>query len=200
MRIKARLSTEQMKNNKTRHKKHKFEKNLLARREEWRGHGKRGFELSFTFLFSLILIAVFIFVAIWAIKNFLELKDSTMIRTSINDINTVVIEVWQAEEAQRIETFIFPTTVTQICFANLSQLKTSTDLDPYKSLYKNTDKNLFVLPFKLRNKYNLEGAYAIKCGEVNCLNFTTPTCFNVVKGKVTLTFVGMPEGKVRISK
>ncbi|MEM4318484.1 MAG: hypothetical protein QW244_01475 [Candidatus Pacearchaeota archaeon] len=168
---------------------------------------KKAFELSFTFLFSLILIAVFIFVAIWAIKNFLELKDSTMIRTSINDINTVVIEVWQAEEAQRIETFIFPTTVTQICFANLSELitttstdLTSTDLDPYKSLYKNTDKNLFVLPFKLRNKYNLEGAYAIKCGEVNCLNFTNPTCFNVVKGKVTLTFVGMPEGKVRISK
>jgi len=165
---------------------------------------KRGFELSFTFIFSLILIAVFIFVAIWAIKHFLELKDRTLIQSAIEDLKNEVWEVWQAEESKRNITLIFPSTVKGICFANLSktfevQTQHQTDLNTYKSVFQNKEKNVFVIPFTLTKKYDIEGAYMIRCGNVNCLNFTNPTCKNVVKGKINLMVEGLPDGRVRVS-
>jgi hypothetical protein len=167
---------------------------------------KRGFELSFTFIFSLILIAVFIFVAIWAIKHFLELKDRTMIQTAIEDLKSEVAEVWQAEESRKNITLLFPSTVKAICFANLSQplstpnLFYSQNLQNYQQLYKNKEKNVFILPFTLRNKYDIEGAYMVSCGVVNCLNFANPLCVDVRGGKVNLVLKGLPDGKVNVSK
>jgi hypothetical protein len=162
---------------------------------------KRGFELSFTFIFSLILIAVFIFVAIWAIKHFLELKDRTMIQTAIEDLKSEVAEVWQAEESRKNITLLFPTSVQKICFANLSNINNPPlDLTPYKQLYQNKEKNVFILPFTLRNKYDIEGAYMISCGVVNCLNFANPLCVDVRGGKVNLVLKGLPDGKVNVSK
>jgi hypothetical protein len=162
---------------------------------------KRGFELSFTFIFSLILIAVFIFVAIWAIKHFLELKDRTMIQTAIEDLKSEVAEVWQAEESRKNITLLFPSTVKAICFANLSNINNPPlDLAPYKQLYHNKEKNVFILPFTLRNKYDIEGAYMVSCGVVNCLNFANPLCVDVRGGKVNLVLKGLPDGKVNVSK
>lgn len=169
-------------------------------RERKRGN-KRGIELSFSFIFSLILIAVFVFVAIWAIKHFLELKDRTMIQTNIKDLENYVYEVWQAEESRRNITLFFPSAVKQICFANLSNLN---PIPPYfinySIIYKNKEKNVFLIPFTLRNKYDIEAAYMIKCGEKNCLNFVNPMCVDIKNGKARIMLLGLAEGKVNVSK
>ncbi|MEM1535024.1 MAG: hypothetical protein QXE64_01830 [Candidatus Pacearchaeota archaeon] len=194
-----------MKNkSKARHKKHKLEKNLLAGREEWLVRGRRGFELSFTFIFSLILIAVFIYVAIWAIKHFLELKDRTLIQASIDDIKSEIQETWQAEGKQETLEFLFPKSVTYICFANLTSLTClgkayCSDLNNYSAYSSFKQYNTFVLPFKLKAKYGIQGAYLIKCGGIDCLTFANPTCIQNKAGKVKIKFSGVAGGLVNVS-
>jgi len=163
---------------------------------------KKAVELSFTFIFSIILIAVFIFVAVWAIRHFLELKDRTQIQIAINDIETTIQEIWQAEEAQKTESFFLPSSVTSICFANFSQAtqqsnNENNELNKYQTI---KNKNLFILPFTVKAKYDIEGAYMAKCGNINCVNFTNPTCFENKNGKITIKFVGLPDGRVKVER
>lgn len=158
-----------------------------------RGKSKKAIQLSFTFIFSLIIIAVVIFVAIWAIKNFLELKDRTTIQVAIKDVETIVQEVWQSTEAIRTENLYFPKPVDYLCFVNKSNMENlnegrRNELNKYGQSILNK-YNLFILPYKVKIKYGIAGYYSIKCGNVECLKLPSSICFKNKNGKVKIRFM-----------
>jgi len=162
---------------------------------------KRGIELSFSFIFSLIVAAVVIFVGIWGVKKLIEFSEGNKISLSIKEIQNTVEEVWQAHESRRVETFYFPSSVKAICFINNSQTsgieqRLRNDILKYQAYF--SKYNLFILPFELRNKYRIQGYYNITCGQIRCLDFNS-FCVENKDGKIKIFFESF-DGRVKISK
>lgn len=161
---------------------------------------KKGFELSFGFIFSLIIVAVVIFVGIWGVKKILEFSEGNRIRLSIEEIQTTVEEIWPAHEANITEKdFYFPSSVKAICFINNSKTQglpqhLKKEVEKYSPFF--SKYNLFVIPFELKNKYRIQGYYNITCGKVQCLEFES-FCVENKDGKIKISFESV-DGKVRI--
>jgi hypothetical protein len=159
----------------------------------------KGIELSFGFIFSLIVAAVVIFVGIWGVKKIIEFNEGNRISLSVKEIQNTVEEIWQAHESKRIETFYFPSSVKAICFINKTIPKDEDlkeELKKYGAFLNN--HNLFLLPYSLKNKYRIQGYYNITCGNVQCIEFQS-FCIRNVDGKIKISFKSV-DGKVNISK
>lgn len=171
-------------------------------------------EIPFQMIFSIILIAVAMFVAFWAIRHFMATAETAKIGTFVKDIESQVKSVYNEYEANMTQTFTFSDKFAQVCFVNLSLGKsfssgtfTSEDATLYFDPIDNM--NLFLIGAKAgeelttAEEYGLSSAKHIDCYGKECLNFTTPTCFYVTKGKVTITFVkgeeGIGPGKIKIA-
>ena len=154
---------------------------------------KKAIQLSFNFIFSLIIVAVVIFVGIWAIKQFLELKDRTTIQAALKDIEDVIQEIWQSTEAVRTETFFLPNSVSHICFINYTANGYSQVTNQQQELKKFGTSvlkrnNLFIIPFNVKIKYDVQGYKNIKCGSVSCLVINKNICCENKRGKVRIKF------------
>jgi len=153
--------------------------------------------MPFIFIFSLILIAVALFVGIWAIKNFLnqaELMNILDFASGRGTLQNEVYNIWQKEEATKTITFDFSTKFNLVCFINQSNgcnsisdsiIRTACS----ESLYRaRTDMdNLFLCPEGTAEKYGSNTAWHIKCGTKECLDISQTKCFPVKNGKVTIT-------------
>lgn len=111
---------------------------------------KRGQEggvgMSFGFLFSIILIIIFVFGAVWGVKYFLDLNTCSTIGLSLEDLQKEVQTAYQSSSYSREIQLDFPG-LDQICFANLSEPLTG-DLDVYEeiNIYEFENANTFLLP------------------------------------------------------
>lgn len=154
--------------------------------------GKKGqiIGMPFVLIFSLILIAVALFVGFWVIKGFLERACQAEINLFVTDLQNEIIGVWQREEASKTITLAICNKIDSVCFTDEQCTQTGTVPDFFCQdigLWKITGKeNLFLWPLGTAEGYDTNTAWHIKCGTKDCLNIEKTICFHVGKGKVSI--------------
>jgi hypothetical protein len=122
--------------------------------------------LSFGVIFSVILIAVFIFAAIYGINFFLNYSKQIQIGSFYDDfqrkVNDVKVSSFTKDEPFKIS---LPENIQMVCFANFSAPITN-DEEEYENIgeYDITDANVFMFPkenayefqFKMIKGLNME--------------------------------------------
>lgn len=113
---------------------------------------KRGlFEMSFSMIFSIILIVVFIALAGYVIfKLVIPVKECAETELFFKDLQNYITEAWQADEHQDIfsNKGALPPAIKFVCFGNFSQIPSQEDKDKFEVLkgYNERTKNVFLYP------------------------------------------------------
>lgn len=150
---------------------------------------KGGMELSFGMIFAIILIAVFIFVAFYAIKFFLNMQCTVSEGQFVKDLNNYAHRMWESqgitEESEFKGTIGGFCGVKEVCFFNPDMEKPqrgefTTEYDEIQKYYNDIGDNMFFYPIneefnhaKIEN-LNLEG-----------LN-PNPYCITFEEGKASI--------------
>ncbi|MBR9701638.1 hypothetical protein GOV13_01825 [Candidatus Pacearchaeota archaeon] len=75
-------------------------------------------KLSFGMIFSIILILVFMVLAFFVIKKFLEFQEGLTIKQFTNKLQQDIDKIWQGDQgSQKVEYFL-PSKIDAICFKN----------------------------------------------------------------------------------
>ena len=108
-----------------------------------RGKKAQGvFGMPFSVIFSIILIAVFLVVAIFAIKYFLGIKNCTEIGMFVDDFQTEVDSAWNSQSSEKTFTSTLPSKIEYVCFADLNEEASGGVKDKEgKSIYDELKKN-----------------------------------------------------------
>jgi len=140
--------------------------------------------LPFNWLFALFLIIVFIFVAIYGIKYFMDMGKCTSIGTAYETLQDAVSQAQKSSSSDRGVELTLPG-IKYICFSDLSMPITGI-LDVYDeiSIYEGNDVNTFLfppenscnMPFKKIKYLDLNKTIANK----------NPYCVEVIDDKVQL--------------
>ncbi len=110
------------------------------------------FGMPFSVIFSLFLIAIFILVAFFAIKYFLNIKRCNEIGLFIDDLQTEINKAWNSESSSKTFERSLPAGIEYICIANLSKKADveGKEKEIYNELRKSEkySDNLFFYPKK----------------------------------------------------
>jgi len=154
---------------------------------------KRGsIELSFQLIFSLILVAVFIYAAFTGIKYFLAISQHAQISTFIAELQSKVDSAWLTTEISQTYEISVPSSIKYVCFStpntltkagltglNITECK---DFENYILMFKNM--NMFFCPASAAWKVDAPIYTYINCKTKDCLTFPkTPYCIKT-DGKV----------------
>ncbi len=110
---------------------------------------KGDINLSFGVIFSIILIAVFIFSAIYAINFFLNYSECSQIGKSYESLQEQVSNTFVSQSTLNKKVKLsLPGSIEMICFANLSQAQRGSYAQEYDliSVYSYEEANTFLLP------------------------------------------------------
>ena len=176
-------------------------------------------ELSFQFLFAVILVAVVVFVAIWGIRQFMLRTEQMKIGTFIQDLKDEILNLWEATEAADEEkTFAFSTKFSYVCFVssecNDDQLPNELQGQGLCNEFKDYEGKNFFLVGKIREdepifkalevaeKYGLSSVWLIDCYGKECISLPkSPLCIPVKNGKVKLRlYKGSDYGCTELNK
>jgi len=155
--------------------------------------------MPFSTIFSIFLIAIFIAVAFFAIKYFMNIGKCNEQGMFIDDFRGEIDDAWQSQSSSK--TFKSSLSgVEYVCFANLakevSTTATEKEKEIYKELKKNADytANLFFYPQKNAciKATNVE--------HVN-MNMSNPYCFSVENDKIEIKIEkGFYDSLVKVSR
>ena len=139
------------------------------------------FGMSFSVIFSIILIAMFIAVAFYAIGKFLEIKKCSDIGMFYNELQNAVDNSWNSQKSSFVFESSLPLSIKYVCFANKSLAISSTS-NKEREIYKeiNGFGNIFLYPAK---KACGLGDNKIKHIEEAKRN---PYCIEVKSGKIKM--------------
>lgn len=112
---------------------------------------KKGQEImgmSFSVIFSLLLIVFFIVVAFIAINAFLKTKKCAEVGLFVDDFQTEIQRAWNSQKDNFEFKRSFPSNIDYVCFANLSNgLKgPNTDIGDELGIYEVKNANMFFYP------------------------------------------------------
>jgi len=139
-------------------------------------------KLSFGMIFSIILIIIFIAFAFYAIKMFLDFRDSTNVKLFFDDLQTDVDKMWRSTQGSQEGEYRVVKSADLVCFVDFNSGSTARD-DIYNELelISTGDNNFFVYPGKGDNGFQMAHIDIEKItSEKN------PYCINVVNGKAKL--------------
>jgi hypothetical protein len=147
--------------------------------------GQQTIEMSFNWIFAVILIIIFIFVAVYGIKYFMNLSSCSTVGFAYDDLQKEVDNAYQSDFTEREATINLPG-IQMICFANLSKPITGNS-GAYDeiNIYEFEDANTFLIP--------PEKACTIPFYKIKHLNLDkitevkNPYCIEVIDGKATFT-------------
>ena len=144
-------------------------------------------ELPFQLIFSIILIAVFLYAAIVGIRYFMERGEQMQVGQFLSDLKSDVNLVWQATEKSNDYSFNLPAKVQKVCFADLNSVyynrTVCPDFEFYKEAAKAQGSNVFFCPPESVYKTGAPVFYKIDCDGIDCLKFSKqPYCIQNVKG------------------
>jgi hypothetical protein len=148
-------------------------------------HNKGQLDLSFGLIFSVILIVVFLAFAIYAIVNFLGMKEKMETGKFLNDLQTDVDKFWKASQGTDNVVYFLPLRIKEVCFIDITSEKNGTRAGIYNELerYAWTDGNLVFYP--------IGSAKFAKYAIINHLNLKTlaenPLCFQNKNGRLNIT-------------
>jgi len=147
---------------------------------------KRGqLDLSFGLIFSVILIIAFLGFGIYAIINFLGMKDKIETGKFLEDLQTDIDKFWRASQGTDTVSYYLPVKIKEVCFIDKNSVKKGTRERIYDELerYSGNDGNLVFYPIGSAKSSN----YAI----IEHLNLEklaeNPLCFQNKNGKVNIT-------------
>lgn len=163
--------------------------------------------LPFQFIFSLIIIAITLFVAVWAIRIFLAKSEQAKIGNFVTEVKNEINELWfSSYEAEKNVSFDFSNKFTYVCFANTSEDDfscNSINKDDVEQYISREGINLFLVPPEKALDYDMSAAYYISCEGKECVMLERAcVCFPVIDGKVKINFVKneTTNGKVLIKE
>jgi len=134
--------------------------------------------MSFQFIFSVILIAIFIFTAIYAIRIFLNRAEHIRIVNSEQEFVSAVNRLWTETEAIQDFTFDLPSSIKYLCFsadfANTQSENFPKGVYWEISKYKDKKADLFFYPPKVMLGHQLSPHLKVLCGtkKIPCLNLS----------------------------
>ena len=155
--------------------------------------------MSFGMIFSIILIIVFIAFAFYAIRVFLNISDSAKIGKAIDKINNDVDKIWKSAQASEEFSYVLPTKVKYLCFADTKSSPKGSMRNFYKEieLFSRENQNMFFYPMSGLNT----PSYELK--NINLEEITktqNPYCIENKNGQIKLRLEKkFAENLVRIS-
>jgi hypothetical protein len=151
---------------------------------------KKGQSMSvpFKMIFSIIMVAVVIFVGFYVIRMFLDRAEQVKLNTLPREIREAVVNAWSSSETERTVIGDCSEKVEYVCFVDFSKPASGSFRDKY-SLFKgiNQEANFFYFPPTDAAKHGSNPDWSIKCGSTDCLEVPqnkNPLCVEVVNGKV----------------
>ncbi len=167
-------------------------------------------EISFQFIFSIILVVVVLFVGFYVIKIFLDRAEQIKFLDFVARLKSEqgVWGVWTQEEASQVFSAQINSKVKYVCFANIG---TGNCQDPnipelkgfcanISRMYLGKNYNVFFYPFGIAEKYHANSAASLYCSADNeplkkCIEIPkTPIC---IKAR---TVEGQWKIKMRLTK
>jgi len=148
-------------------------------------------------IFSIFLIVIFLVVAFFAIKHFLEIGKCSETGMFIEDLRSSIDEAWKSQSSSKTFTTSLPSGLEYVCFANLQEEANGNtrEKEIYAELKKNADytANMFFYPVK---KACLSSS---KIEHIEIKN--NPYCFEVKDGKVEIKIEkGFFDDVVKVSR
>ena len=143
------------------------------------------FGMPISTIFSVFLIAIFIVVAFFAIKYFMNIGKCNEQGMLIDDLRGEIDDAWQSQSSSKTFSRSLPSGIEYACFADLSKGASATastkEKEIYKELKKNADytANLFFYPQKN------SCIKATNVEHVN-MNMSNPYCFSVENDKIEI--------------
>jgi hypothetical protein len=112
---------------------------------------KRGFQMGFSMIFSIFLIAIILAVAIYAIVAFLDIGTCANIGLFYGELDDRIEKAWSGGRTQDIFTSSLPSGIESVCFGNLTSYSSSGDREfeeeyDFLKKYFRQDKNVFLYP------------------------------------------------------
>lgn len=156
--------------------------------------------MPFQFIFSIILIAIFLFVAVVVIKTVIQTTQHSQTAKFENELIAAVEEMWLSTSAAKTYDFYLPSSIEYICF---SQDITKWEKDmPLEEVYDDIKRvsddsdarqaNFFFYPQKILYGFQMSPYIDITCekNQAECLdlsNLENPYCIKNAKG-IKITF------------
>ncbi len=157
------------------------------------------FGMPFSTIFSILLIAIFIVVAFFAIRYFLNIRKCSEMGLFVDDFKGEVESAWQSQSSSKTFVSTLPSGIEHVCFADLSAGASGTNKEReiYQELRKNADytANLFFYPQReaCLRATNIE--------YVNVTELTNPYCFEVRDKRVEIRIEkGFFDALVKVSR
>lgn len=141
------------------------------------------FGMPFSTIFSIFLIVVFIVVAFYAIRYFINIGKCSETGLFLDDFQNAIDNAWQSQSSSKTFSNSLPSAIEYVCFADLSKASSSTgkEKEIYTELRKNADytANLFFYPQKKA---------CIKAANIKYIEMPegNPYCIPVKNGKVEI--------------
>ncbi len=149
-------------------------------------------EMPFQLIFSLILIAIFLYAAFTGTKYLLERADQAKIGQFYVELQSTVYNTWQATEKQQTYSFDLPNRVDYVCFGDLSGQINGTTVCPDFGRYQRQavadGANVLLCPPSKIYGIGAPIYSRIDCNGAECLEFVQPVyCVrNTGELKITL--------------
>lgn len=138
---------------------------------------KRGLQIAFGMIFSIILIAVIIAISFFVINYFLNLNECAEVSLFYNDFQNKVDTIWSSELASDEFTGRLPSGIETVCFG---LLENGEGQEEYLELrtFRNRDANIFLLP--------VENACDIAFANIKHVKESGFQCFRVSENRVSI--------------
>ena len=156
--------------------------------------GKKGQQIlgmSFSVIFSILLIVFFILIAFIVINSFLKTKKCAQIGMFADDFQTKVTQTWNSQKDDLTETFRLPSSLDYVCFMNLTSPinaknqemdQIGFDLDIYEgrrpapNMFLYSDKKACEMPYHTIKHLDLEKITALE----------NPYCIRIDDGVISI--------------
>jgi len=162
--------------------------------------------MSFEMIFAILLTAIFLFAAIFAIKHFIDLKNCSDTVSYFSNLQSKIDEVWSSEYTKNTY-FSGPTALTAICFVNVSlgkNIGTQQNKELIEQIwakakdYESSSFNVFLWPTA---KAKACGVPVYKTIQHISLPTQNPLCFFNSQGMIKINLEkGYDDSLVRIVK
>jgi len=152
-------------------------------------------DLPFQLIFSIILIAAFLYAAIVGIRFFMESQQKIQIQQFYADLKSDVNVAWNSAGKTQTYSFTLPSAVKKVCLVDLKSTNAFSNVGAectefftsYKELAKAAGSNIFVCPPIAAWKVGAQVHYKINCEGNDCIQFSKQLyCFDVKDGKVSI--------------
>ena len=106
---------------------------------------KKGMEIAFGVIFSIIIIVAILAVAFYTITYFLKLKSCTELGLYARDFQSKIDDAWNADSVNDLYSGFVPSGIDEVCVGNLEEAGVGTRASALKR-FQGTGANLFYYP------------------------------------------------------